>query len=280
MKTALYSTLAFIAGLLILMPFAGFSQGDLMITPRRIIFEGNKQTEELTLANTGNDTARYNISFLQYRMTPDGAFEEITVADSGQYFADEYLRFFPRTVNLAPNEAQVVRMQVRRKPGMATGEYRSHVYFRAIPDEKPLGAELTPDSTSIGVKLIPVFGISIPTIIRVGDLKAEVAIVDPTLDLKADSIAVLSLTFTRNGDKSVYGDISVLWQPKEAGAESIEVGVVKGLAVYTPNKFRNFRMNLANNPKVDYKKGKLIIKYKSSSDLTPELFAEKEMLLN
>ena len=40
------------------------AQGDLLITPRRVVFEGSKQSQELTLANTGNDTARYNVSFV------------------------------------------------------------------------------------------------------------------------------------------------------------------------------------------------------------------------
>lgn len=280
MKKLHHFLAAFIAGLTLVMSFSAYAQGDLMVTPRRIIFEGNKQTEELTLANTGNDTARYSISFLQYRMTPDGAFDEISIPDSGQYFADEYLRFFPRSVTLAPNEAQVVRMQVRRKPDMVNAEYRSHIYFRAIPTEKPLGTELSPDSSSIGVRLIPVFGISIPTIIRVGELEAEVAIVDPSVVIKSDSLAELSLTFFRKGDKSVYGDIKVMWAPENSTEfEPVEVGIVRGLAVYTPNTHRKFRMNLLNTPEVDYRNGKLIISYKSSSDLEPEVFAEKEVLL-
>jgi len=57
---------------LLLSPFTGMAQGDLMITPRRIVFEGNRDRQEITLANTGNDTARYTVSFVQYRMTPDG----------------------------------------------------------------------------------------------------------------------------------------------------------------------------------------------------------------
>ena len=55
-----------------------FAQGDLLITPRRVVFEGNKRVEELNLSNTGTDTSTYNVSFVQYRMTEDGTFQEIT----------------------------------------------------------------------------------------------------------------------------------------------------------------------------------------------------------
>ncbi|KAF0200073.1 MAG: hypothetical protein FD170_3791 [Bacteroidetes bacterium] len=252
------------------------AQGDLLITPRRVVFEGNKQSQELTLANTGQDTARYNVSFVQYRMTESGAFEQIEVADSGQYFADKYLRFFPRSVTLAPNEAQVVRMQFRRMPDMQDGEYRSHVYFRAVPKETALGEETLADSTAIGIRLIPIFGITIPIIIRIGELDLSVDLKDISLDTKTDTIPNLSVTFTRSGDKSVYGDMTVNWV---SGNENIEVGVVRGIAVYTPNKLRRFNMQLRQPEGVDYSKGKLVIRYQAPNDLKPEVYAEREIAL-
>ena len=143
-----------------------FSQGDLLITPRRVVFEGNRENQEITLANTGTDTARYEISFVQYRMNVDGTFEIISEPDSGQFFADSYIRYFPRSVVLGPRESQVLRMQLRKTPGMEKGEYRSHLYFRAVPMQKPLGDEdPVIDTNAIGIKLTPIFGISIPVIV-------------------------------------------------------------------------------------------------------------------
>ena len=75
------------------------AQGNLLIMPRRVVFEGSKKSEDLTLVNTGRDTAKYVVSIVQMRMKEDGSFDEITQPDSGQYFADKYLRFFPRTVS-------------------------------------------------------------------------------------------------------------------------------------------------------------------------------------
>lgn len=254
------------------------AQGDLLITPRRVVFEGNKQSQELTLANTGKDTARYSVSFVQYRMTESGAFEQITEPDSGQYFADRHLRIFPRSVTLAPNEAQVIRMQFRKTSEMKPGEYRSHLYFRAIPDEKPLGEETISDSASIGIRLIPIFGITIPIIARVGDLPLSVELVDLQLDTKSDTMPKLSVTFIRNGDKSVFGDLIVNWISPEG--VSTEVGLVRGIAVYTPNKQRNFSMKLRKLPGVDYLKGKLVVKYQAPNDVKNETYSEAELNLN
>lgn len=249
-----------------------------MITPRRVVFEGNKQSQELTLANTGSDTAKYTVSFVQYRMTEDGSFDPIEVPDEGQLFADKYLRFFPRSVTLPPNGSQVIRMQYRKMPDMVNGEYRSHVYFRAVPNEKLLGDEQSnADTSAIGIKLVPIFGISIPVIIRNGELQAKVDLTALKLDTKSDTVPNLTLTFERTGDKSVYGDLSVMWSG--AQGEPIEVGVVRGLAVYTPNKTRIFRMQLRNAPGVDYKKGKLMVKFQAPNDGKAELYAEKELSL-
>lgn len=38
------------------------AQGDLLITPRRVVFEGNKRSTDISLANIGKDTATYSIS--------------------------------------------------------------------------------------------------------------------------------------------------------------------------------------------------------------------------
>lgn len=269
----------FIAAMLVAvnLPFSANAQGDLLITPRRVVFEGGKQSQELTLANTGQDTARYNVSFVQYRMTETGAFEQIEQADSGQFFADAYLRFFPRSVTLAPNEAQVVRMQYRRRPDMQPGEYRSHVYFRAVPKETALGEETLEDTTAIGIRLVPIFGITIPVIIREGNLDLTVGLTDLALDTKSDTIPVLSVTFTRSGDKSVYGDLLVSWIPEKG--DPVEVGVVRGIAVYTPNKLRRFNMQLRKIAGVDYSKGKLMVRYQAPNDLKPEVYAEREFSL-
>ncbi len=277
-KTIVYLTaIQVLSFLFFLLPFELKAQGDLLITPRRVVFEGTKQSQELTLANTGQDTAKYNVSFVQYRMTENGSFEQITEPDSGQYFADKFLRVFPRSVTLAPNEAQVVRMQFRKMPDMKDGEYRSHLYFRAVPQEKPLGEDEATSDTTIGIRLIPIFGITIPVIARLGNLNADVVISNLALDLKSDTVPSLSMTFNRSGDKSVFGDIIVEWVSPEG--KNHEVGVVRGLAVYTPNTKRNFNLKLRNLADVNYTKGKLIIKYQAPNELKAEVFAEAELAL-
>jgi len=260
-----------------LMPRA-FAQGNLLVTPRRVVFDGSRRVMELNLANTGQDTARYNISFIQYRMTTEGTFEEITEPDPGQFFADKHLRFFPRSVTLAPNEDQTVRMQVVGRENLAPGEYRSHVYFRAVPNEVALGEEdPNRDTTSVSVRLIPIFGITIPVIIRVGDSATEVYLSDLALEKGDNEALYLKMSFNRSGNMSVYGDLNVTHVAPN-GTET-RVGVVNGIAVYTPNTIRNFRIALDNQSGVDFSSGKLLITYTAQSDVRPETYATAQLEL-
>lgn len=254
------------------------AQGDLLITPRRVVFDANRRVAELNLANTGRDSATYNVSFVQYRMTEDGSFEEITEPDPGQFFADKNLRFFPRTVTLAPGEAQTVRMQVINRDRLEAGEYRSHVYFRAVPKEGALGMdEETADSTTLSIRLIPIFGITIPVILRVGESNTQVNISDMSLTKQDDTVNVLSFVFNREGNMSTYGDLRVT-HISPSGV-STPVGAVNGVAVYTPNSKRRFSMILQNNKEVDLHTGSLLLEYLSQTDRSPQKLAESSLQL-
>ena len=254
------------------------AQGNLLITPRRVVFDGTRRVMELNLANTGQDTSKYNVSIIQYKMTDEGAFEEITEPAPGQNFADKYIRFFPRTVTLAPNESQVVKMQVTNTSNLAPGEYRSHVYFRAVPKEAALGEEdPNRDTTALSIKLVPIFGITIPVIIRIGQSDTKVSLADMQLEMINDTTNRLSMVFNRTGNMSVYGDLRVI-HISPSGKETT-VGIVNGIAVYTPNTIRKFKLDLDNSTKADFKTGKIRVTYSSQSDTRPEKFAEAELTL-
>jgi hypothetical protein len=265
--------------ILIFLPIVdSFAQGNLLLTPRRILFEGSKRSIDLNLANIGQDTATFAISMIQLRMNEKGSFEQITVPDEGQQFADKNLRYFPRIVTLPPNDAQVVKVQVIRKNQLAPGEYRSHFYFRSIPKVTPLDLEKVEiDTTEIAVRLTPVFGITIPAIIRIGESNTEIGMSVTSLEFIHEIGPTLKLRFTRTGDYSVYGDLIVNHISPQG--EVTLVGRANGIAVYTPNQARNFQFELNNRNNVDFRTGKLNIVFAASSDLNKDL-AEAEYVLH
>lgn len=221
------------------------AQGDLLIYPKRVVFEGRTNIEKLTLANTGKDTAVYNISFVEYKMNEAGELEIISEAEEGLNFASSNVRFFPRKVTLAPNEAQTVKVQLRRSSTLDEGEYRSHLYFRAEEDKGALGETSKVKDSTIAVKLKAVFGISIPCIVRKGTNTTTVSISDLQLLQLDNQEAALQFNLNRSGNMSAYGDFTINYTA--ANNTIYEVAKMKGVGVYTPGNLRVIKIKL-NKP--------------------------------
>lgn len=252
------------------------AQGNLLITPKRIVFNGTQRSAEINLANIGKDTATYLISWVQYKMNEFGKFEKLPDDDSSQNFADKNVRVFPRKVTLGPNEAQSVKLQVIRRNELKTGEYRSHLFFRAL-DQKPLGEEDSiKKETGIVIKMTPVFGISIPVIIQNGETSLSVSLSDAALEIEKDTIPNLKITFNRAGNISSYGDLTADFISTDGTVT--QVGLIRGVAVYTPNAKRIFTLKLDRKPGIDFKSGKLRVVYSDQSPKKIQL-AEEEINL-
>ena len=237
---------------------ATYAQGDLMIMPKRLVFDGSERSQEINLANTGSDTAVYAISFMNYKMTEKGNFEQVEEPEDGQRFAEDFLRYFPRRVSLAPNEAQTIRVQLTRTGNLEQGEYRSHMYFRAVEEQTALGAEEAEESEGISINIKTVFGISIPIIVREGESTTQIDLNELSLNTEGEN-PKLSLVINRSGNMSVYGNLTATHIAAD-GTET-EVGMVKGVSVYTPNSKRYFSFELRNSAEVDLTGGVLKVSY-------------------
>lgn len=252
------------------------AQGDLLIFPKRIVFDGKKKVEQIMLSNIGKDSAVFNISFIEYKMTEVGAFNTITEPVPGQWFASPYLRFFPRQVILAPNETQTVKVQMTNPNKLEDGEYRSHLYFRAEKINKPLGqvAKKLLDTTSVSVKLEAVFGLAIPTIINKGRSNTTTSISDLNYTNENNIDHFISFNINRSGNMSVYGDINVYYISKDKSLP-YEVAKVMGIAVYAPGTIRKIKILLPKPEGVTFKGGKFKVVYTKNESKEVIATAEK-----
>ncbi|MFN8240598.1 MAG: hypothetical protein U0X39_07580 [Bacteroidales bacterium] len=256
-----------------------FAQGDLLVTPKRVLFNGNKQRETLNLVNIGKDTAVYSITFVQKVMLEDGSFRNIEKADSGQMFANPYLVIFPRKVTLAPGEAQAVMVQCRRKPDMAQGEYRSHLFFRAEKTKAPMGIPSSgKDTNRVSVQLQPIFGVSIPIIIHSGEVNVTTSISNIKLAGLEKKKPSVRFSLVRQGNISAYGDVTVEFTPN--GGKTVTAGIVKSLAVYTTINRRDIEVPLTLIDAVNLRKGILSVKFTSPEGTKQVVFARNEITLN
>jgi len=257
--------------------FQALAQGDLLITPMRVVFEGNKLKSDLNLVNAGKDTATFSISFVNYNMNEDGSFTAVEKQEPGQMLAEPYLRVFPRKVTLAPGEPQVISLQCRRKPGMLAGEYRSHLYFRSEKKYSALGLQNPADTTMLSVQLVPIYGITIPIIIRTGVVNVSSTLSDLKLETVNDTTENIKLTINRTGNISAYGSLTVEYIPVQG--RPYQIGIVKGVGVYTSVNKRNITIRLNRTPGMTFKNGKLKVQYTSNDDKNPVIYAEGELEL-
>jgi hypothetical protein len=253
-----------------------FAQGNLLVYPTRIVFDTQKNIKKVVLTNTGKDTAIYNISFVEYKMTKYGQMKVISLPEEGLNFASTNLRYFPRRVVLGPYQAQTLKVQLRNARSLADGEYRSHLYFRAVEDKSKLeDIDKKKDTTSISVQLKPIFGISIPCIVRKGKNNTALTITDAALTSLNTDESALKFHINRTGNMSVYGDLSINYISKKN--KVIKVGQVNGVGIYTPGNLRIIRIKLKPPKNVNFDGGRLhIIFTKNKSD---EILSEANLAL-
>lgn len=209
---------------LLLPPQARAGVGDLLVAPTRIVLNGSRGTE-LTLSNIGDDVATYRISVELRRMTPAGMLEDVGSPNEREKLAQSMILYAPRRVTIAPNQPQTIRIAARAPQGLADGEYRVHLLFRAVPPPRP--AQAPGQVKGIAFELIPVYGVTIPVVVRMGNLTAKVGIANVALT-KVDGKPAVGLELTRAGDRSVFGDVKVY----KSGVKD-PIAIQRGVAVYT-----------------------------------------------
>jgi hypothetical protein len=213
--------------------------GDLLVAPTRVVLEGRKRAAEVILNNTGTKEATYRISLVSLHMDEKGQYHETAPADAKSPTADGLLRYSPRQVTLKPGESQTIKIMARGDTSLPDGEYRSHLAFHATPDlslGEDVEAKAKAKDGEIAIRLVPVYGVSIPVIVRRGELEATAGISEARSDGKT-----VSLNLVRSGGKSVYGDVVV------ASGDKI-VAEMRGVAVLLPNRKRQVTLTLDNPP--------------------------------
>lgn len=199
--------------------------GDLLVAPTRLVLDGRKGAEVI-LNNIGDEPATYRISVEFRRMTPDGGLTDVAEPTAEEKLAQEMIVYAPRRVTLAPHQPQSVRVSARAPQGLPDGEYRIHLLFRAIPPSKPVTAASAETPKGIRFALIPVYGVTIPVIVRFGNLQAKAGIANVRLETR-DGKPAVALDLSRSGDRSTFGEVRVL----KAGVKN-PIAIQKAVAVY------------------------------------------------
>lgn len=200
--------------------------GDLLVAPTRIILDGRRGTE-IVLNNVGDQPATYRISVEFRRMAPDGSLVEVTDPTPREKAAADMIIYAPHRVTLAPHQPQSIRIAARPPAGLPDGEYRVHMLFRAIPPATPVAPADGAPVKGLHLQLIPIYGVTIPVIVRLGNLQATAGISNVEVE-KKDGKPEIGLDLSRAGSRSTFGEVLVL----KPGMKD-PIAVEKAVAVYT-----------------------------------------------
>jgi P pilus assembly chaperone PapD len=261
------------ATLLAALPLAPVdAAGDLLIAPTRVVFDGRRGTEVI-LNNIGNEEATYRITLELRRMNDQGRLDDVDQAEANEKekAALGVIRFAPRRVTLPPNQPQSIRVGMQAAENLPDGEYRAHMLFRAIP-KTPAADGAQEVGSGLKIQLIPIYGISIPIIVRKGNLQATAAMSNVRMTTDNEGSA-LEFDLSRQGDKSVFGEIHVT---KPGVAEPISIA--KGIAIYPEVASRN--VSLPMPPEVAAKmRGEVVISYYEAPEAGGGLITQLRQVL-
>ena len=244
--------------------------GDLLVAPTRLVLDGRRGAEVI-LSNIGNEPATYRISVEFRRMTENGGLEDVATLSDRDKIAQEMIVFAPRRVTLAPRSPQSIRIAARPGPNIPDGEYRVHMLFRAIPPATPVTAQQA-DQKGLSFALIPIYGVTIPIIVRLGNLQVKAGIEDIRLETK-DGKRTVALDLKRSGERSTYGEVRVL----KAGVKD-PIAVQRGIAVYTEVDKRRVTVPV-NEAFAGDPRGPVTVQYIETFDDGSHTLAEQQAVL-
>lgn len=260
--------------------------GDINLYPKRVVIDGRRKVASVGLFNKTTRTGEYDITLTDKVMTRDGQLLDLATtrdpsAQERVKTASKLLRYSPRKIRLGGSEAQTVRIMAQLPPDLPEGEYRTHFSAVAMPPGTDGGfsvenAAQAASPESIGVQITPRFGISIPVIVRVGKTTLTTGLTDLDIRTQPDGAKTLSITITRMGNRSAFGDITVT-----APGGKKPLLEARGIGVYTELSERRLTLPLARDidPALVRRGAKLVITYTDDDHAPGQVLARQEFVV-
>ncbi len=235
------------------------------VSPRKVLLDGRKRSAEVTLMNPGSKSTTYRVYLINKRMGEDGSFKTIKDPRPGELFADKMIRYSPRRVTIPGKGFQSVRILVRKPRNLPPGEYRSRIVFHSLPPAST-GVDLNAQKLKPGelsVSIIPTYAVTIPIIIRHGELSVTARLDKAEFHPKEkrDGRPYVILRVVREGNRSIHGDLGIHYRPEQG--EEVQVAMIPNFTVYSPYEARRFRLELVAPEGVRFAGGQLRIDYRA-----------------
>ncbi len=237
----------------------------LMISPVRMVFTDRQRSINAHVSNTSNERITYMISLVTMRKGENGQYYEPEIDSAEEQMVKKMIRFAPRRATIEPGTRQVVRLMLRKPKALQPGEYRTRLLLS--PQEMPEDSVVQSKSNVVEnntIQLNIIVKSSFPIIIQHGGLKAAVAPL--TIAVKdfpqAPAGIAADVTFSRSGNCSVFGDVSLHFTPNDHSQDSREIGRSLGLAIYLPDTKKTLTVMLKGISREELSTGTVRVVYK------------------
>lgn len=265
-----------LTALLLCLSITALAESVLQVLPTRVLMSDSARSATVTLVNRGDADGTYRLFFRNLRMDDNGTMEEVTGDDAreDEKFANNMLRFSPRRVTVPARSKQTVRIVLRKPVGLEDGEYRSHLVFRKLQDQASV-LDKKASENQIAFSLRAVVEVTIPVIVRQGELDASLSIAEAKMENLSGDIKNIDFTLAREGTRSIYGNVD-LWEVNANGLRR-NLGSAKGLAVYVPNRRRSFSIELDDVAKPVATDSSIVLEYVEDPNYGGNLKATKAL---
>ncbi|KZN53344.1 fimbrial biogenesis chaperone [Pseudoalteromonas luteoviolacea] len=254
-------------GSLAILLFCQIAQASLMISPTRVVFDDRQRTAKVFLINNSNEAKTYRLGWKEKQALPAGGYRDLLPEQVGPWKLSHLMRVTPRQVHLEAGERQVVKLALRRKQGMSSGEYRSHLLFQALPTEKQSQSEV------IGVSLNMILSYSIPVVYRKGTLPPEVEITSAKRATDVTGKPVILIGMYRQGNASSLGKLQADWKP-EGTKQWHNIATANNYAIYPEVKNAHVELNIITG-KVFTGNGQLRVTYTGQAEFHDHAFSQR-----
>lgn len=218
----------------------------LAVTVKRVVFQGSKRAEVITIINNSDEAETYRLGWKHFVMSESEGLKAISEDELPPEVrpSKDMVKFSPRRFTLPPKGSQQVRMMLRMPSGVEDGEYRSHLWIRPeenVRDFRQKEGRAGKGKTGVSMKMLA--GTSMPVIVRKGNLDYTADIQGLTAARQGEFV-VAKFSILREGGRSSYGDLDFVCNP---GADEYLLKFIRGVSVYSETPKRSFSLKIPLN---------------------------------
>lgn len=227
----------------------GESIAQVSIAPTSLFFDEQSRFSSLTVSNGGEQAQEISISTeFGYPTTRNG---ELTVVNDSVMAEEksmaEWIKIFPQSFTLEPNQRQTVRFVSRTPDDLEPGGYWARVRVQSNPVSPPVESV---EEGEVGAQINLVVNQVLAAHYRTQDAETgvEVTSVDFT-QIDSTNTGQISVSMEQTGNAPFVGSVSVEVTDKSSGETVFETNTTN--SVYTTIT-RNFSMDISDLEPGDY----------------------------